>query len=63
MIHNFCFALDLWYRLICWYSASAIAGFLRGCIYDVSMDASDALDILCMIHVPVFVAGYKYFEE
>ncbi len=51
------------YRLVCWYSASAITGFLRGCIYDVPMDTPEALDILCMIHVPVFVASYKYLEE
>ena len=51
------------YRLVCWYSASAIAGFLRGCIYDVPMDTPEALDILCMAHVPVFVAALKYLEE
>ncbi len=51
------------YRLVCWYSASAITGFLRGCIYDVPLDTPEALDILCMIHVPVFVASYKYLEE
>ena len=51
------------YRLVCWYSASAIAGFLRGCIYDVPLDTQEALDILCMVHVPVSAVSHKYLEE
>lgn len=50
------------YRLICWYCASAMVGFLMGCYYDVDIPDDEALDILCELHKGPFVYGWEYIE-
>ena len=54
---------DSKYRLICWYCASAIVGFLMGCYYDVDIPDEEALDILCELHIRPFIYGRKYIER
>lgn len=51
------------YRLMCWYSASAIVGFLMGCIYDVDMPTNEAMDILCAMHAPPFAVATRYLAK
>lgn len=51
------------YRLMCWYSASAIVGFLTGCIYDVDISKEKALDILCALHAPAFSLGVRLLQN
>ena len=51
-----------YYRLICWYSAGAIVGFLMGNIYDISMPEEEALDVLCKLHVNTFQVGEWYLS-
>jgi len=51
------------YRLMCWYSVSAIVGFLKGCLYDVDIPTDEALDVLCAMHAPPFAVATKYLRE
>jgi len=51
------------YRLMCWYSTSAIVGFLKGCLSDVDMPADEALDVLCAMHISPFAVATKYLRE
>lgn len=50
------------YRLICWYCASAMVGFLMACYYDVEIPDDEALDILCELHKGPFTFGWNYIE-
>jgi len=54
---------DWHFRLMCWYSVSAIVGFLKGCLYDVDAPADEALDVLCAMHAPPFAVATKYLRE
>ncbi len=51
------------YRLMCWYSSSAIVGFLMGCIYDVDISKEKALEILCAMHAPSFQLGIRLLQN
>lgn len=55
-------AQNVQYRLMCWYSASAIVGFLKGCIYEVDLPTDKALNTLCSIHAPVFSTGVTLLQ-
>ncbi|HIQ85896.1 MAG TPA: TetR/AcrR family transcriptional regulator [Candidatus Scatomorpha gallistercoris] len=54
--------LDEKYRLICWYCASAMVGFLMACYYDVDIPDEEALDILCAMHSGPFTYGWEYIS-
>lgn len=41
---------DSLYRLVCWYSAAAMVGFLQGCTYDVDIPDSEARALFGKIH-------------
>lgn len=51
------------YRLICWYSASAMIGFLRGCISDVKMPDEEAKALFGEIHSLVSAVGMSYIHN
>lgn len=54
---------DKKYRLMCWYSASAIIGFFRGCIYDVDIPDEEAFDILGKMHSLPSVVAHTHLLE
>ena len=56
-------AQNVQYRLMCWYSASAIVGFLMGCIYDVDISKEKALDVLCTMHAPSFQLAIRLLQN
>lgn len=51
------------YRLICWYSAAAMVGFLQGCTYDVDIPDSEARALFGEIHSLASTIGLKFILD